>query len=554
MLLATNTNMTRRGPSLRLDVRVVVACASIFVTTLAGCEKPSTRAESVPQVTATPGGTFTTLTGLPRRLDPPYSDDDSETMVINQIFDGLVTLDKNLLPGPAIAEYWEISPDRLHYRFFLRRGVRFQNGRTVMSDDFIYSFRRILQAPEDTPSPGRDALRVIEGARDFIAGKAEELRGMRAPDPYTLEIDLEEPHHGFLSALASASTKVVPREEIERSSEEEFSKHPVGAGPFRLQSWTDKELVLARFDGYYGRAAYLDEVHFVSWDSIADPMVALDRFRSGQFDIVPVFQIQLADLKAENRFPLLQHRDPSLYFLGMNTETPPFDDPRVRKAIAHAIDREAVVKVSREALTKATGLVPPGYFGYSVDESAIKYDPAEARRLLAEAGHPDGAGIPPLTFYLAWSGEAEQEVVRQLKEIGITLRIRPVHRFLLERALVEKFAPIFEMGYAGEATDGDDFLFTLFHSTGSKNYFGYANREVETLGEQSLRMQDSRIRYNNCRRIEQLVLEDAPVIPLYHYGEVYVLQPRVRGFVMGPFGIADLPFEDVWFDQTPDTP
>jgi peptide/nickel transport system substrate-binding protein len=520
----------------------------------ASCEKTTSGVETAPLETPTRGGSLTMLISLPKNLDPPYSDDEVEKAIINQIFDGLLTLDKNLLPQPALAEYWEISPDRMHYRFLLRKNARFQNGRLVTADDFRYSFERVLHASDDTPSPGRDALRVIEGAREFVAGRAEDVRGLRVPDPFTLEIDLEEPHHGFLSALASASTKVVPREEVERGGEQEFAKHPIGAGPFQLSSWTEREVVLTRFDGYWGRAAYLDDVRFESWDTLRDNESTLDRLRTNQVDFLPIRQAQLAEASKDGRYPILRHRDPSVYFIGMNCATPPFDDPRVRRAVAHAIDRDALAKVSEDPITKAAGLVPPGYFGYAPGDSLLPYDPEESRRLLAEAGHPTGSDLGLISFYAAWSGPEEQEIVRQLGAVGITLKVRQVHRFLLERALVEKFAPIFEMGYAGEATDGDDFLFTLFHSSGSRNYFGYGNREVETLGDQSLRIQDSRERYQTCRHIESLVLADAPVIPLYHYGELYALQPYVRGLVMGPFGLADLAFEDVWIDRSLDTP
>ena len=166
-----------------------------------------------------------------KTLDPAKSIDIHAVTVIQQIFDGLVQFDKDLNVIPAIARSWKVSPDGLIYTFFLREGVKFHNGREVTSTDFVYSFTRILD-PE-TKSSSFDFFTRILGAKEFIDGKAKEVKGLIAQDKYSLKIVLSEPYAPFLSILAMKGAKIVPKEEVEKL-ETDFGKSPVGTGPFKF--------------------------------------------------------------------------------------------------------------------------------------------------------------------------------------------------------------------------------------------------------------------------------------------------------------------------------
>jgi peptide/nickel transport system substrate-binding protein/oligopeptide transport system substrate-binding protein len=189
------------------------------------------------------GGTYrAALPWQPRNLDPAFSTDIYSVTIIQQVFDGLVQFDQNLNVVPALASTWRVSADGLVYTFTLRQDARFHNGRSVTAGDFVYSFTRILD-PRQNPS-ALSFFEKIQGADAYSRGKARAVSGLKAPDPYTLEITLKEPFAPFLSVLAMKSSKVVPREVVERA-DKDFARHPLGTGPFRLESFQPDRIVLA---------------------------------------------------------------------------------------------------------------------------------------------------------------------------------------------------------------------------------------------------------------------------------------------------------------------
>jgi oligopeptide transport system substrate-binding protein len=529
-------------------VAALLACFAV----IRGCEHAEPGSAGPPESPPRRGGSFRTIFYLPDNLDPAFSDDVYTKAVVNQLFDGLIRLDPNLRPMPAIASYWEISPDRLRYVFHLRRRVCFHNGREVTSADFVYSFRRVLATSPDAPSPGRNALHVIQGALAFSEGRADDISGIRAPDPYTLELHLERPYHGFLSMLASDNMKVVPREEVERPSTTPFGKRPIGTGPFRLGSWNDLELVLTRFDDYFGSPPYLDAIHYVSIFVLTSEDDLYTRFETRKLDLIPAWGRRVDEYESKGDYPIIRRRDPSLYFVGFNVQSEPLNDPRVRRAFAHAVDRDRLIENESVFLTKACGIIPPGFFGYSPKDHVLEFDREKTKRLLADAGYPGGEGLPVFTYYTAGEGPWDERMIADLKEVGIRMKVKQVHLSLLQRGLRDSWIHVFGTGYAGDVTEGDDFLFSLFHSMGAVNYFHYRNPELDRLVDRSLSLMDSRLRYQLCQEAEALVLRDHALVPLFHSGDVYVLQPYVRGLAMGPRGLTDIALEKVWFERDPE--
>ena len=221
---------------------------------------------ATPEASVVPryGGKYNVpLSSEPETLDPAFITDIYAVTVANNLYDGLVQFDKDLNIVPAISDMWRISRDRKTYTFQLRQGVHFHNGREVTADDFVFSIRRILDPT--TQSPVSSLYQYILGAKSFRDGSTREVQGLDALDRYTLIIRLEKPFAPFLSILAMANAKVIPKEGVTSN----FSKHPVGTGPFKFNSWEPgKEIILTANENYYLNRPYLDSLFFHIYPNI----------------------------------------------------------------------------------------------------------------------------------------------------------------------------------------------------------------------------------------------------------------------------------------------
>ena len=364
------------------------------------------------------------LASEPSSLDPAFITDIYSVNVAMNLYDGLVEFDKELNVVPAIARIWKISRDHRTYTFSLRKGVRFHNGREVTSDDFIFSFGRILSP--DTKSPVASLFLNIQGAKEFHHGKSPSVSGLRAPDQYTLQIQLEEPFAPFLSILAMANAKVVPKEEIDPL----FGRRPIGTGPFGFSSWAaSKEIVLTANQRYYAGRPFLNALSFriypnIEWEKI------FDDFEKGLLEqsIIPSAKYDqiVSDGRYLEHYSLISKPTLNLVYVGMNVNMTPFNDHRVRQAISYAVNTEAIVRdITKRGSIPAKGILPPGIAGFDPHFDGYGYDPQRAKKLLEEAGYPQGRGIPPIEIWTVSKAESvKKELVEYqsyLAEIGIKL-------------------------------------------------------------------------------------------------------------------------------------
>lgn len=257
---------------------------------------------------------------IPGKLDPAFSTDIYGVMIIQQIFDGLVQFDKDLNIIPGIAKSWKISPDGLTYTFYLREGVKFHNGREVTADDFVYSFSRILNPK--TKSPAARLLEKVAGSKEFQDGKTSHVEGFKSIGKYTLEIQLSEPSYPFISALGINHFKVIPREEIENLIKD-FSKFPIGTGPFKFVSMKEgKEIILEANQDYFEGGPYLDKVIFKIFHG--SPREEIFRqFKEGELEdsLVPFKDVK--EVIETKQYPSIQKPILSLRFYGINTQIDP---------------------------------------------------------------------------------------------------------------------------------------------------------------------------------------------------------------------------------------
>jgi oligopeptide transport system substrate-binding protein len=502
------------------------------------------------------GGTYRRmLYNNPPTLDPAFTTDIFSRRVVIQLFDGLVQFDAHLNPIPAIAEFWEASPDRRTWTFSLRRGVTFHHGREVTADDFVYSFTRILKAAK--PGPLTDVLRRIQGAGDLLRGQADRVQGLRAADRYTLQIVLEEPFAPLLAALGLANAAAVPREVVEQQGEQ-FARAPVGTGPFKFVRWTpDKEIVLQANDQYYEGRPFLDTVVFTIGGTFEENFAA---FLQGHLEEAVIPSERTDEVRTDPRYQQFQFvRKPtlSLLYIGFNTRHKPFDDRRVRQAFNYAVNKEAIVRdITKMGSLLATGAFPPGMPGHDPDLRGYDYNPTKARQLLAEAGYPNGTGFPVVqlwTISKAESAKAELAAYqRYLAEVGVRLDIRFEHDWPTFLKMLEQGqCPMFRMAWTARIPDPDDSLWYLLHSKnhGVYNHMFYHNPRVEALLEQARQVFDLTQRIALYREVERIVMDDAPWITQHYNVFQRLYQPYVKGMEVSLLGDWAVLMKQIWFEK-----
>jgi oligopeptide transport system substrate-binding protein len=500
------------------------------------------------------GGTYRrTLVNNPSTLDPAFTTDVFSRAVVTQMFDGLVQFDAHLNPIPALAEFWEASQDRYTWTFYLRRGVTFHHGREVTADDFVYSFSRLLKAAK--PAPLTELLRRIQGAGDVMSGKTDGVRGLQAVDRYTLQIVLEEPFAPLLAALGLANAAVVPREVVEEKGEQ-FARSPVGTGPFKFVHWEpDKEIVLQANEHYYEGRPFLDTVVFKIGGTFEAKFAD---FLKGNLEEALIPSEKTDEVRTDPQYQQFQRvRKPrlSLLFIGFNTQHKPFDDKRVRQAFNYAVNKEAIVRdITKMGSLPATGALPPGMPGHDPDLRGYDYDPAKAKRLLAEAGYPNGTGFPVVQLWTASKAESTKAELAAyqgyLAALGVQVDIRFEHDWPTFLKMLEQGQPsMFRLSWSARIPDSDDALWHLLHSKSQRvsNFMFYQNLRVDALLAQARKELDFTQRIALYREVEHIVMDDAPWIPQHYHVFERLYQSYVKGVEVSLLGDWAVQMKKIWF-------
>jgi peptide/nickel transport system substrate-binding protein/oligopeptide transport system substrate-binding protein len=486
----------------------------------------------------------------PATLDPARISDIFGRSVAQQLFDGLVQFDHTLTVSPALAQHWKSSRDGLLWTFTLRRGVKFHHGREVTADDVVYSLTRLLN--RKTRSAAGDLFLNVKGAIEFREGRAASVSGFTALDRYTVQVTLTEMLTPFVSVLAVGHAKIVPREIVEQKGDEAFGQSPVGTGPFRFVRWDrGREIVLAANPGYFDGPARLARLVYrvfpgEPWDAV------YEEFQRGNLeDAPPPIRGYRRAIEAAGdgyvKRPLL-----SVRFYGFNTRVKPLGDRLVRQALSHAIDREGIVDgpyFGRHIV--ARGILPPGTQGYNPRLTGYGHDPRRAQELLAQAGYPGGRGLPPIAI---WAGARHEGILREheamresLSAVGVQSEFHYQTDWpTFSRLLAERRMPMFLYAWYADVPDPDNFLFKLFHSQSSRNITGYTNPRVDALLVRARNEPDVPRRVDLYRRAEQAILDDAPIVPIWHYSYERIFQPYVRNVEVSGLGDSYIPFRKVW--------
>jgi oligopeptide transport system substrate-binding protein len=517
--------------------------AGIGLLLASGCARRDT-----PQAAAVRAQTLLLGNGAePEDLDPQVVTAYTDQNILLALFEGLTAIDeKSSQAVPAAAESWEVSADGLAWTFHLREGLRWSNGERLTADDFVRSWRRML-----LPAFAAEyayLLYPIRNAEGFNQGRVSDpsALGIAAPDPRTVRIELARPipYMPVLVALPPwypVNPRVLERfgATAKRGTAWTRPGNLVGNGAFTLEEWMpNSRIVVARNENYWNAGAVtLRQIVFFPTES---PDTEERDFRAGQLHVtysLPISKIAAYRRDAPDRLRV----DPFLqtYFLRFNVRRAPFDDPRIRRALSLAIDRDAIARsVLSSGNPPAHSFTPPDCGGYTA-RARVDRDVALARSLLEEAGHPGGKEMPPIEVQVRNDGvqPAVMEAIQAMwsRDLGVHVTLATLEQktWLQNQQTLDYAAST--AGWAGDFLDPVTFL-DLFVTGGGNNWTGWGDGAYDQLIQDAAAQSDPRARLELFQKAESVLLEQAPVAPLYYGAHAYLIQPSVKGWTPALLG------------------
>lgn len=469
-------------------------------------------------------------------LDPAFSKDQATTWCDNQLFNGLVQINEKLEVQPCIAKKWIISKDGLTYTFILRTDVFFHDnelfpngkGRKVTAQDFVYSFNRLI-----------DTTVASTGAWLFN-DKVDKQHPFEAVNDTTFSIHLKIPFHPMLGMLTLQYCSVVPQEIVSHYGKD-FRAHPVGTGPFKLVRWEENNvLILTKNENYFetdtagNKLPYLKGVRI---SFVADRGTEFLQFTQGKLDFMTGLDISYkdkllthtGDLNPEWKDEIVFEKMPYLNteYIGISMAKQPCEalkNKKVRQAINYAIDRKKMITYLRNGIGSSAenGMIPKGVPCF--DELAVKgytYNVEKAKKLLIDAGYPNGKGIGEIKVYSNPTyNDLITYIANELSNIGINCKIENTPATFLREAMRKNEVEFFRASWLGDYPDGENYLALFYSKNGAPpNYTFYKNAEYDRLYELAMKETDQAKTCELYHKMEQIIIEDAPVVPLF-YDEV----------------------------------
>lgn len=494
-------------------------------------------------------------------LDPAFAKNQSIMWPVHQLYNTLVEIDSNLNIIPSLARRWEVSADRLTYTFHLRDHIVFHDndafpdgkGRAMNAGDIVYSLNRII-----------DKTTASSGAWIFN-NRVDTVQPFTATDDTTFRLQLLRPFHPILGILSMQYCSIVPKEVVEKYGKD-FRRHPCGTGPFQLVSWEEGEAMILHKNKYYweqdeqGKSLpYLDAVKISFFDNKATEFL---QFRQGKLsfvnDIDPSFKDELLTRKGELRqqwegkIQLKKHPYLNTEYFGILVDeknplvkNTPIRIKAIRQAMNYAINRKQLMMYMRNSIgiPAEAGFVPGGLpSGNTESVKGYGYDPAKAKQLLKEAGFPDGRGIPPIKLLtINIYADIGSFIARQLEEAGIPVQIEIVQKSLLLEQTAKSQALFFRGSWIADYPDAENYM-AMFYSKNPAppNYTRYKNPVFDLLYEKALLETNDSLRYALYREMDQFVINDAPVIPIWYDMAIHLVQPAVQGFYPNALNLLEL--------------
>ena len=464
----------------------------------------------------------------PRSLDPALSTDVPTGRAVGYIFDGLTRFTPDARVEPGLAARWDVTPEGLTYTFHLRSGVRFHDGTPFKASTVISSWHRALD-PKTKAGAGQ-FLSAIRGAREFATGKAPTIAGLSAPNDSTLVVSLSEPLAIFTKLLAMPIASIGPP-----NAGPTLGEHPVGTGPWKLVEWKhDDYLLFARNPSYFGGPPKEDSLRA---RILAEPSTAVAEFEIGNVDVLQVPADQTREWQDdESRKPMLSTTPAlQLVYIGINTTRGPLADRRVRQALNYAVDINLIIeRLLSGRGTRAAGVIPPALGGYDKARNPYPYDPAKAKQLLAEAGHPNGIDVELWTGATPIYVRIAETIQAYLAQAGIRCKIVQRESAAARAAARKGETDMILKDWYADYPDAENFLYPLLHGTNKGsggNVSFFANATYDSVVTAARHELDETKRNALYQRADSIAFVEAPMIFLYFYNELYAVQPWVKNFV-----------------------
>ena len=506
--------------------------------TLTGCGSSETNV-----VAGNKSGTLYWGNGTePQSLDPQIATGVPEHHVISAVMEGLVLKDrKTLEPRPGVAKTWDISNDGRVYTFYLRENAKWSNGDAHTAHDYVWSWWRALQTT--LGNQYAYMLFPIKNAKRYYDGETSDFSdvGVKAIDNRTLQVTLTNPTPYFLQLLDHYSLFPVHQATIEkfgradeRGTRWSYEGNLVGNGPYKLEEWKINRHITVTKNPYYWDEANVS-INSIVFKPVDNAVTEERMFRAGALHVtssIPADKIAIYQEKSAPELKITPYL--GTYFYRLNINTPQLQDKRVRRALGMAIDRRQLVdNITKGGQIPAYTMTPPGTMGY-FPESTLNFDPEAAKRLLAEAGYPNGEGFPPIEI-LYNTNEGHRKIAVALQEMWknyLNIDIKLLNQEWKVYLATESAGDyqISRGGWIGDYVDPNNFL-DMFLCNGGNNRTGWCNEEYDRLILEVAPSQSSHEqRLKIFQQAETMLLEDMPIIPVYTYTSIKLLHPSVRNF------------------------
>lgn len=494
-------------------------------------------------------------------LDPAFAKNQSIMWAIHQVYNTLVEIDSNLNIVPSLARSWDIDAARTTYTFHLRTDVYFHDndifpdgkGRKMQADDVVFSLNRII-----------DKTTASSGAWIFN-NRVDSLQPFTALNDSTFQLKLLRPFHPIMGILSMQYCSIVPREAVEKYGKD-FRRNPIGTGPFTFVSWDEGEALVMHKNKHYwetdtaGNALpYLDAIQVSFFDNKATEFL---QFRQGKLsfvnDIDPSFKDELLTKKGtlrkewEGKLKLNKTAYLNTEYFGILVDeknplvqTSPTKLKLVRQAMNYAINRPQLMMYMRNSIgiPAEAGFVPGGLPSKNVEwVKGYRYDPEKARQLLQQAGFGNRKAMPVIKLLtIPIYADIASFAAKQMEEVGIPVQVEVIQKSLLLEQTAKSQALFFRGSWIADYPDAENYM-AMFYSKNPAppNYTRYKNPDFDKLYEQALLAINDSLRYDLYRKMDQLVINDAPVIPIWYDMAIHFVQPGISGFRANALNLLEL--------------